>query len=505
MVTADNLHNGQTRPPGANFPGGDFLGDPDAGAPPPQEDRSRRFYTTPVVNPWIELAGWWSANHGEGRFRYDNTPGRLCWWWYDSRVWHPLTTNDPRLLDTISKTRYALAHQLENEGRRDAAGLLVDDKAWKWAQASGSDLMVGLRDQLGGLAPEPKLHHLGTPDGVVDLRTGDVLPHAPELGIRGITGGRYLPEDTMAHLEALNRRFGKVFTRETLTAYLKLLGLALTGLAQSYRSIIMVVGPSGSGKGDACNVATMALGDRGQGVSSDWLGPKNRSDIDSIAAGVLERQPSVIRVDELGGDTSLGISRFLTLTGNAPIQARRPHGTMLHGVIRAQFWSTSVEPPAFPSNCGIERRLAVLPTLGPLDPSEIDELGGQEQALLDAVVTMAVLKAPEVYGRGYLAPEGDSSAKRTTLAEMDPISEWLEGQDELHGMGVKAACTKARSDLGLSDRELSQALFGRRVKACKRWTKGQLSGGVRVILGRGRTDIPSAPRPISFLVDDLVD
>ena len=88
---------------------------------------------------------------------------------------------------------------------------------------------------------------------------------------------------------------------------------------------------------------------------------------------------------------------------------------------------------------------------------------------------------------------------------MDPISEWLEGQDELHGMGVKAACTKARSDLGLSDRELSQALFGRRVKASKRWSNGQLSGGVRVILGRGRTDIPSAPRPISFFVDDLVD
>ena len=501
MVTADNLHNGQTRPPGANFPGGDFLGDPDDGAPPPQEDRSWRYYATPVVNPWIELAGWWSANHGEGRFRYDNTPGRLCWWWYDSRVWHPLTTNDPRLLDTISKTRYALAHQLENDGRRDAADLLANDGMWKLAQASGSDLMVGLRDQLGGVAPQPELFHCATPDAVIDLRDGSTQPHAPELGVRAITRGRYLPEDTTAHQAALNHRFGKVFTPDTLSAYIRLLGLSLTGLAQSLTgAIVMVVGESGSGKGDACNVATLALGDRGQGVSPDWLGQKARSDIDAIMASVLESQPSVIRVDELGGDTALGVSRFLTLTGNSPTQARRPHGAMIHGVIRSQFWSTAVEPPTFPRNSGIERRLAVLPTLGPLAPPAIDEMGGQAQGLLDAVVTLAVLKAPEVYGRGYTAPVGDAGAKRTTLDQMDPVSAWLETEDGLHGMGVQAAYAKAQLDLGLSGRELSSTMFGRKVTGSKRWSKGKLSGGVRVILDRGRTDIPAAPLPVSFLV-----
>ena len=496
--------NGSSRSTG-DFPGGDFLGGPDDGPPPPPEDRSWRYYTTPVISPWLKIASWWSRKHSHSHFIYAGTPGGVSWWWYDGRVWHPLATNDPRLLDTICKNRYGLAQQLKNEGDKDAADLLANDREWRWAQASGSDFMVGLRDQLGGLAPEPQLHHCGTPDGVIDLRDGSIQPHAPELRIRGITSGLYLPDDNAAHLEALNRRFGKVFAPDTLDAYLKLLGLSLTGLAQSYRSIVMVVGPSGSGKGDACNVANLALGDRGQAVSSDWIGQKNRSDIDAVTANVLQFQPAIIKVDEVGGDTEVSVSRLMTLTGNSPTQARRPHGPMIHGVVRAQFWTTAVVPPPIPRNSGIERRLAVLPTIRALDPSEIDEMGGHEQVLLNAVVTLAAQKAREVYRPGYLAPAGDAGAKKTTLDEMDPVSSWLESQDELHGQAVKATWIKARSDLGLSERELSQTMFGLKVKNSKRWHRGQLPGGARVILDRGRADIPAAPLGVSFAPEDLVD
>ena len=152
--------NGSSRSTG-DFPGGDFLGGPDDGPPPPPEDRSWRYYTTPVISPWLEIASWWSRKHSHSHFIYAGTPGGVSWWWYDGRVWHPLATNDPRLLDTICKNRYGLAQQLKNEGDKDAADLLANDREWRWAQASGSDFMVGLRDQLGGLAPEPQLHHCG--------------------------------------------------------------------------------------------------------------------------------------------------------------------------------------------------------------------------------------------------------------------------------------------------------------------------------------------------------
>ena len=99
------------------------------------------------------------------------------------------------------------------------------------------------------------------------------------------TLGDYLADDVEAHMAALLKRFGngKVFSPETLTEYLRLIGLALSGLAQTYRAIVLVVGESGSGKGDAANVAQRALGSLGHAIAREWLAQKSRSDIDATS------------------------------------------------------------------------------------------------------------------------------------------------------------------------------------------------------------------------------
>ena len=149
--------------------------------------------------------------------------------------------------------------------------------------------------------------------------TGAFTLTAPEYSIRALTTGDF-STDVAAHKRALAARFAKVFDDENLANYIRLAALSLTGKAQSYRAIVMVVGASGSGKGGAVNVVLRAFGGRAMGVGAEWLAQRDRTEIDAFAADVLERQPAILVVDEVGGDTAVGVSRLLQFDGQHDVE-----------------------------------------------------------------------------------------------------------------------------------------------------------------------------------------
>ena len=437
------------------------------------------------VSDWIAFGAWWNQRHGRGRWVYSPAPDALGWWAYVGNVWRPLLASDPRLLDLLAINRYRYASELAAEGKHGFAQQLAEGSLFNSMvkQGTHSDLLVGLRHACRGTIPTPERHHVGTPSGIVDLRDGSFRSHSPEFGIRALTTGEF-SADVDAHKWALGVRFSKVFTEENLRAYIRLTALALTGLAQSYRAIVMVTGDSGSGKGDASNVVVWALGDRAMGVGSEWLAQKQRSEIDAVAASILERQPAVLKVDEISGDTQIGISRLLSLTGNTAWSYRRPHGLLLTGWPGFQLWTTAVSVPEIQRRSGIDRRLAVLQTKGTLDDADIDEEGGHAPELLNAVVSLACLQSAEVYRRPYHAPEGSRQAKQEALDEMDQVAVWLEAQDDLDGLPVADARARAVKALGLSFDALSANSLGSRVRQSVKWKPGRTHGGVRIVKRR---------------------
>lgn len=425
--------------------------------------------------PWVAL-GHWFAERVAKHYIYYASPRASALWHYADHVWRVLPTTDHSLTDAFTSARYRLAKDLLDEGCRHLAEAVVRDKDWTANRARASDFWAGLRRGLRGPDPRPALHLLGTPDGVVDLKTGLLLPHDSSLGIRALTAGRYLPEQEAAHWRILENRLGRVFSSEVLKDFVKLAGLALTGLAQSHRAIVLVVGQSGSGKGGAVNTLIRAFGDRGIGVTVEWLERRGMSDIDAVTTDILERQPAAIAVGELGSDSSLVHKRVLSFTGNESINARRPHGSNLYGTLQAQLWSTAVKIPSFPRGTGIERRLAVLPSGTPLGAAEKDEEGGWSQELFDAVVTLACLTAADVYRPGYVAPAGPDEARSDVLSEMDPLATWLEDlPEEWHGQRMAAVLEKAKVEL--ADPNVSATALGERVTVSARWSKKRTKQG----------------------------
>ena len=421
-----------------------------------------------ALSPWFQSVEWWYRTHGKGRWVYTDEHDGAGWWRYTDHVWRQVSSEDHAMADEWLINRYQYAAELDKMGYRDPAEALTRGKALPESLRSPiSELWAALRHVCLHPIPKSLPHQVGTPEGVYDIRTGQFLPHHHSLGMRALTVGRFLPGDLDAHQAALTRRFGPVFDEPTIHEFVRLVGLALSGEAQSHRSLVMVKGPSGSGKGDCINVLKHALGRRALGAGNEWISEGPRSEIDVTGHDILLYEPAILAVDEVGSATKVAVPRLLSLTGNSNWAKRRPYGYLLQGKPRFQMWTTAVDTPRMRRGLGVERRLAVLKTQRVLEEYEKDEKGGSAPELLNAVVTLGLLAAREVFAPRYRAPAGSEAGKDSILEGMDPLWAWLDLQDDLDGMGVGDARLMAMKALDLD--KLSSKAFGMTVELSGRW------------------------------------
>ena len=189
---------------------------------------------------------------------------------------------------------------MKADGHAFWARLLSQEKHWRTLRSPGSDFWIGFQESwVTADAPDSPLHYIGTPDGVVDLRDGQLLNHSPSYGVRGLTGGSYRPEELQQLEEAFTRRFTSVLSYENGQAFLDLLGLALTRTAPNRRGWVAVLGESGTGKGGMLTVIKHVLGEYALTLPRKWVqGKSGGDDIDTMAADVIQIKPAVLLVDE---------------------------------------------------------------------------------------------------------------------------------------------------------------------------------------------------------------
>ena len=413
------------------------------------------------------FAQWFKELRGVNWIHIAN---QSAWWHYEDHIWTPVKKGDNRLLDDIINHRYQFADLLESQGAKELSDCLRN-RTWfnDERRNERSDLWAGLRHAFDGVEPRAPDYLLGTPNCIVDLKNLEVYQHEPRFGIRALTGGEYNPDQAAAYLEPIHERLGRVFTPETQAAYLELIALALTGLAQHYRPLVMIIGPTGSGKGGSVNSMFAALGDRAMGVEAHWLKHK-AGEIDATTATMLHRRIIVYWCDEVGEESDVQIGRILDLLGQKrDRRARHPFGQLLVGELIGQLWTTAVDLPKLRSDTGLTRRLAVLPTIASI-PERERKPEADSPELRNGILTLAIQKAPMVYREHYTASEGDPSAKRRALEEMDPIPEFLANLgDEYHDQPLREVLAALHDHLGEDD--ITVEALGRRIKKSDRWLK----------------------------------
>ncbi len=390
----------------------------------------------PSSGPPDYVAGEFVAHrHFVGRVVHTRRNG---WWTYDADggYWYQLDRDDLWLSDEMSRDRFLYARQLKQSGYSDMAEEVASMMKWRRLTVSDGGFWSALRTVLSGRVPVPEMGLLNCPNGTVDLRSGSLVPHSPAHGCRAVTSGRFLPGEAPRLEKVLRERLAPVFSDLVFDAWLDLCALAITGRAQSYRSLVVLLGMSGSGKGGAVQLLHRALGMYSYALPAGWL-EKYASEIDATRADLLEREVRLVWLDEIGAQTKMVEQKLLTVLGDSVDNARRPHGKTVEGKHRWMMFTTAVTVPRLSAHGGASRRMAVLPTLGVDLEAEGLKLpeDSVDQELLDAVVTLGALRAPAVYDRGYRAPHGDESAKAEAVAAMDPVSDWLNDL-ELPALGL---------------------------------------------------------------------
>jgi putative DNA primase/helicase len=113
-------------------------------------------------------------------------------------------------------------------------------------------------------------HLLNCPNGVVDLRTGELLPHAPELRLTRLCPTRYIPG---ARSELWERFLEDVFLgdRELIAYMQRALGYSITGETKEQK-LFICYGTGANGKSTLFEVLRGVLGsDYTETVSEAWV------------------------------------------------------------------------------------------------------------------------------------------------------------------------------------------------------------------------------------------
>jgi putative DNA primase/helicase len=361
--------------------------------------------------------------------RYDHA--RKRWLIWDSHRWRP--DNDAAVdrmaLETLRQLRNSFAIQQGREGlteeqRKECA------RRVKWLlNCEGRNRLAALADLARKRLPiadngenwDSQTGLLGVPNGVLDLRTGELRDGEPEDRITLQAG---VPFDRAAECSRWLRFLDEVFDDPATVKFVqRLAGYSLTGEA-SADLLVFLMGVGSNGKSTFIEALLDVAGDYGRVVGAVAIQESNRS---SHTTEVADLQGSRLAVCEELGDTRLNNNRLKYISGGGRVTARKMRQDNVTFPQTWQLWFTTNGLPQSDDNTwGFWRRVVAIdfPHIFPRD----DVLGDQLRAEYPGILRWAVEGAVAYY-RDRSVGEPPPSVQDKTKAyrlDLDPLESAFE-------------------------------------------------------------------------------
>ena len=254
--------------------------------------------------------------------RYRYVPDSDMWYRWTGCKWKFASTAPKEIVDAIEANRYDIANKMSISGYSEHATILI--RRSPNGAVSKSDLVQQFRNAYRGTRPVPPLAGaVATPEGVVDIKTGVVVRHDWQRhDTTAVTNGHYRPQDADLLYEHVWKEMEPPLVRRvSLDALLDLLAIAISGRAYEYRSVAIFWGETGSGKGATIRLIAAAFGDLAVPSNLSIL-RDNGSEISNSKTQLIERQPAIITLPEIGARGRWTSSAINALTGDH-VSARR--------------------------------------------------------------------------------------------------------------------------------------------------------------------------------------
>lgn len=371
------------------------------------------------------------------RVRYDHK--RELWLVYAGHRWVPDATAAVRrlALRAIRERHHAAV---------DAGDVPLQNHARKSESARGIRAMLDVASSLEPIAddgegwdPDPLL--LGVPNGVVDLRTGELRDGRPEDRITMQTSVAF---DPGAECPRWDRTRREIFEDEATVAYAdRAAGYSLTGSTDADK-LFFPFGPGENGKTTYEEALLDVAGDYGHALGAQALLKRNAGAHSTEVADLHGKRFVVIGEVPM---EQLNEARVKQLTGGGRVTARRMRRNTITFRATHTLWMDSNEFPRVDDNThGFWRRLDVLPCPftfvgrtrgGGLDvPSNIDPglAKPRDDGLADALRDEAPgilawwVRAAVEYVRHGLGerPEAVKRASKEFQDQTDELAEFIE-------------------------------------------------------------------------------
>jgi putative DNA primase/helicase len=280
----------------------------------------------------------------------------------------------------------------------------------------------------GDLDADPFL--LNCPNGVLDLRTGDLRPHSPNDLLTKMTLAAYDPEAPGPGFRAFLER---VQPDEGMRAFLaRLLGHALEGRITEH-ILPIFWGTGKNGKSTLTTAVVEALGDYADTADRDLLAARS---FDAHPTGVADLFGlRLARIDEPDHGRRLAEGTVKQLTGGDRVKARR---------MREDFWSfdpthtflmlTNHRPVITGTDEGIWRRVRLVPWPIVIPEAERDRtLGDRLRLEADAVLAWLVAGYRDWAAHGLGEPDAVTQATANYRDGSDPLGRFLADKCMTHG------------------------------------------------------------------------
>jgi putative DNA primase/helicase len=266
---------------------------------------------------------------------------------------------------------------------------------------------------------------LNCQNGVVDLKTGDLGEHDPDLLLTKMTGAPYEPD-------AGSAEFGKFLERiqpnEDMRLFIqRLLGLSLEGKVTAH-VLPIFYGDGANGKSTLTDAVMNALGDYADAADPDLLRARTFDAHPTGVADLFGLRLALVHETDSGHRLAEGTVK--RLTGGDRLKARR---------MREDFWSfdpshtfvmlTNHKPLVGGTDEGIWRRLRLVPFEVVIPGDERDEdLAGKLAAEAGAILAWLVTGYLEWRKNGLDEPHKVTEATQAYRAESDPLGRFLDSE-----------------------------------------------------------------------------
>lgn len=384
-------------------------------------DEAPKFHLTELGN--AERIAYY---HGEN-VRYCN---ELEWLIWNGKHWHE---DSKRQIEAITaKTLRAIYGEAKATEDKYQSKLLHDWAKKCERRSIRINSILDVRPMVSVKKKELDAHNFlfNCDNGVIDLKTGELLPHDRDLLLTKISPIKYDRNaecpNWKAFLESIFKTPAGEADYELINYLQKAIGYSLTGVTKE-QVMFFLFGNGRNGKSTFINIIQDLLGDYGRQTNSDtFLKKRNDSGINNDVAR-LDGARFVSAVESEEGQ-QLSEALVKQITGGEKMSARFLRQEYFEFTPEFKvFFTTNHKPIVKGSDEGIWRRIMLIPFTVTIPKDKIDyDLPDKLAKEMPGVLRWAVEGCMKWQAEGLRAPEAVKAATAEYREDMDILGPFID-------------------------------------------------------------------------------